>query len=64
MNEQKHKQIEFAPLKSKKITAVFDEPSLNTGCRLKLPLQGGFFRLKIVYSSGERAGPCNSIERA
>jgi len=30
MNEQKHKQIEFAPLKSKKITAVFDEPDVSS----------------------------------
>jgi len=30
MNEQKHKQIEFAPLKSKKITEVFDEPDVSS----------------------------------
>ena len=30
MNEQKHNQIEFSALKSKKITAVFDEPAMST----------------------------------
>jgi len=36
MNEQKHKQIEFAPLKSKKITAVFDEPDVSSDGGLML----------------------------
>ena len=30
MNVEKHKQIEFSALKSKKITAVFDEPAMST----------------------------------
>ena len=30
MNVEKHKQIEFSALKSKKITAVFDDPDVSS----------------------------------